>query len=78
MGIYTGLFLVVIAISYLTVRFVRARSAVKVEKDGKSVSSQIRKQSHGSKQNGSRGNPADSTLGRSALVASVNHKPWGW
>jgi hypothetical protein len=86
MEVYAILFLVAIAIGYLTVRFARTRSAVRVEKDGKTVSSPVRKQSHRSKQkcspgfvsSGSRGNPTSTTLRRSALVAAATQKPWGW
>jgi hypothetical protein len=78
MELYAGLFLVAIAIGYLTVRSARTRSAVRVEKDGKIVSSPVRKQSHRSTQKGSRGIPTSTTLRRSALVAAATQKPWGW
>jgi hypothetical protein len=86
MLVYAGLFLVAIGIGFLTVRSIHSRSAVSVEKDGKTVSSPVWKQSHRSKQKGSpglassasRGNPAGRELRRSALVAGVIQKPWGW
>ena len=90
MAVYTGLFLVTIAIGFLAVRVFQSRSTPSVSNKDKagsrSVRHQFQRQNHsvsaGLGNFGSRGNPTDTSMSaarkRPALATGAVPKPWGW
>lgn len=83
MGIYSGLFLIALAVAFLAVRVYQSRTTDNGVGKTVTISSQARHRPYKRKQKGSIGSasrvkPKSKAMGRSVLSMGTVQKPWGW